>query len=50
MKTDGLVMIPFKEKEMIWEIGLLTEKDPVMESSVEQFCRFVENTMETTNG
>jgi DNA-binding transcriptional LysR family regulator len=50
MKTDGLVMIPFKEKEMIWEIGLLTEKDQVMESSVEQFCRFVENTMETTNG
>jgi DNA-binding transcriptional LysR family regulator len=44
MKTDGLVMIPFQEKEMIWEIGLLTEKDQVMAPSVEQFCRFIENT------
>jgi len=43
MKTEGLVMIPFVEKDMVWEIGLLTLKDKMMEPAVEKFCHFIEN-------
>ena len=43
MNTEGLVMIPFAEDDMIWEIGLLTLKDRAMESSVEKFYKYIEN-------
>ena len=43
MKTEGLSMIPFMEKDMVWEIGLLTLKDKMREPSVEKFCQFIEN-------
>ncbi len=46
MKTDGLVMVPFEEKDMIWEIGLLTLKDKVCEPSIEKFIQFVESRLE----
>ena len=42
MNTEGLVMIPFAEDDMIWEIGLLTLKDRAMESSVEKFYKYIE--------
>lgn len=42
MKTDGLVMIPFAEQDMQWEIGLLTLKDKTLEPSVGKFCEFIE--------
>lgn len=43
MKNDGLLMIPFEETDMIWEIGLLTLKEKEYESSIEKFCGFIEN-------
>ena len=43
MNTDGLVMIPFEEEDMIWEIGLLTLKDRAREPSVEKFYKYIEN-------
>ena len=43
LNTEGLVMIPFAEDDMIWEIGLLTLKDRAMESSVEKFYKYIEN-------
>lgn len=46
MKTDGVVMIPFEEHDMVWEIGLLTLKDKIEESSVEKFYQFIENRLE----
>lgn len=46
MKNDGLIMIPFEEKDMIWEIGLLTPKDKVCEPSVQKFCQFIESRVE----
>lgn len=46
MKTDGLTMIPFVEKDLVWEIALLTLKDKVCEPAVDKFCRFVENRLE----
>ena len=46
MKTDGLVMIPFEEKDMIWEIALLTLKDRAFEPAVDKFCQFIENRLE----
>ena len=46
MKTDGLTMIPFEEKDMIWEIGLLTLKDKGCEPSIEKFCQFIESRLE----
>lgn len=42
MKNDGLLIIPFKETDMIWEIGLLTLKEKEYESSIEKFCGFIE--------
>ena len=42
MNTDGLLMIPFAEEEMIWEIGMLTLKDRVMEPAVELFYKYIE--------
>lgn len=42
MNTDGLVMIPFKEEEMVWEIGMLTLKDRAMEPSVEKFYKYID--------
>lgn len=46
MKTEGLVMIPFAEKDMIWEIALLTLKDKPFEPAVDKFCQFIENRLE----
>ena len=46
MKTDGPVMIPFEEKDMIWEIALLTLKDRAFEPAVDKFCQFIENRLE----
>ena len=43
MKTEGLVMIPFAEKDMVWEIGILTVKEKVCEPAVDKFCKFIEN-------
>lgn len=42
MRADGLRMIPFEEKDMVWEIGLLTLKDKQKEASIEKFCDFIE--------
>lgn len=41
MKCDGLRMISFKENDMVWEIGLLTPKDRMIEPSVEKFCNYI---------
>ena len=46
MKTEGLHMIPFEEKDMIWEIGLLTLKDKVCETSIEKFTQYIESRLE----
>lgn len=41
MKSDDVVMIPFSEPELVWEIGILTEKSGTVEPAVENFCRFL---------
>ena len=46
MKTDGLIMIPFAEKDMVWEIALLTLKEKAYEPAVDKFCQFIENRLE----
>lgn len=46
MKTDGLIMIPFEEKDMIWEIGLLIPRDRGEEASVKKFRQFIESRVE----
>ena len=46
MRTEGLVMIPFAEKEMVWEMGILTVKDKAWEPAVDKFCKFIENRFE----
>lgn len=48
MKSEDVVMIPFEEPELVWEIGILTEKGSVMEPAVQQFCRFLENKAAST--
>ena len=45
MKTDGLVMIPFAEPDMVWEVGMLTLKETEDKSAVEKFYEFIENAM-----
>lgn len=42
MKQDGLVMVPFVEKDMVWEIGILTLKDRVCEPAVRKFLEYVD--------
>lgn len=46
MKTEGLVMVPFAEKDMVWEMAILTPKEKTSEPAVEKFCKFIENRME----
>jgi len=46
MKNEGLIMIPFEENDMVWEVGLLTPKDRMTESAVQKFCHFIENRLE----
>ena len=46
MKNEGLIMIPFEENDMVWEIGLLLPKERVLESAVQKFCQFIENRLE----
>lgn len=46
MKNEGLKMIPFDEKELVWEIGLLTPRDRMVEPAVEKFCHFMENRLD----
>ncbi len=46
MKTEGLIMIPFAEKDMVWEIALLTLKEKTFEPAVDKFCQFIENRLE----
>lgn len=45
MKQDGLLMIPFEEDEMVWEIGILTLKGRPCEPAVKKFLEYVENKM-----
>lgn len=45
MGTDDVRMIPFAEPELVWEIGLLTEKENTNEPAVQQFCRFLEKVL-----
>lgn len=42
MKTDGVIMIPFEEKDMVWEIGILTLKTEICEPAVEKFLLFID--------
>ena len=46
MKNEGLLMIPFEENDMVWEIGLLLPKERVLESAVQKFCQFIENRLD----
>ena len=46
MKNEGLIMIPFEENDMVWEVGLLVPKEKVSEPSVQKFCHFIENRLE----
>lgn len=48
MQSEDLVMIPFEEPELVWEIGILTEKGNMMEPAVQEFCRFVESWIAST--
>ena len=41
MNTDDLVVIPFEENDMTWEIGMLTLKDRAFENSVEKFSEYI---------
>lgn len=41
MNTEGLRMIPFSEEDMVWEIGMLTLKDRVLEPAVEKFYNYI---------
>lgn len=42
MKQDGLVMIPFEEDDMVWEIGILTLKEKTVEPAMEKFLEYIE--------
>lgn len=46
MNREGVVMIPFEENDMVWEVGLLTPKDKMAEAAVQKFCHFIENRLE----
>ncbi len=48
MKNDGLILIPFEEKELSWELGLITLKDYGMDAAVENFYHFVKNYLDET--
>jgi len=48
MKTEGTVMIPFEEEDMVWEIGILTLKNKKIEPAVEKFIQCIERVLNET--
>ena len=43
MKTDGLVQIPFADRDMALEIALLTPKSKTAAPAVDMFCSYLKN-------
>lgn len=46
MKTEGTVIIPFEEEDMVWEIGGLMLKNKKIEPAVEKFINYIDKVVE----